>query len=308
MARATYTETECKSALNRVTNMGFGWSLNPYKGCVHACAYCYARANHSYLGLDAGTDFETKLFVKTNIVDVLRRELSARSWKRDEVAIGTSTDPYQPIEGKYRLTGGIISALADYATPAHIVTKSPLVIRDIAELARLNERAGVRVCFTITTLDPDVWRTMEPGTAPPHQRLRALRMLADAGIPAGIFLAPVMPRITDSEASLRAIFEGARDAGASFCWSSPLRLVAPVREHYFETIQRHYPDLMDRYQRNYRTPDSPREYREFIRERVNRLRAEYGLPGEGARPASPPHPVQLQLLESSRQPAPPGPH
>ena len=296
MARATYTEIECKSALNRVTNMGFNWSLNPYKGCVHACAYCYARANHSYLGLDAGTDFETKLFVKTNIVEVLRRQLANRTWKRDEVAIGTSTDPYQPIEGKYRLTSGIISALADYATPAHIVTKSPLVIRDIDELARLDERAGARVCFTITTLDDDVWRVMEPGTAPPRQRLRAMKMLADAGIPTGIFLAPVMPRITDSEDHLRAIFEAAASAGARFVWSSPLRLVPAVRDHYFATIEQHYPELLTRYARNYRTPDAPREYREFVRERIHRLRDEYGLPGEGARPTPAPVPTQLPLL------------
>ena len=296
MARATYTEIECKSALNRVTNMGFNWSLNPYKGCVHACAYCYARANHSYLELDAGTDFETKLFVKTNIVEVLRRQLANRTWKRDEVAIGTSTDPYQPIEGKYRLTGGIISALADYATPAHIVTKSPLVIRDIDELARLDERAGARVCFTITTLDDDVWRVMEPGTAPPRQRLRAMKMLADAGIPTGIFLAPVMPRITDSEDHLRAIFEAAASAGARFVWSSPLRLVPAVRDHYFATIEQHYPELYARYERNYRTPDAPREYREFVRERIHRLRDEYGLPGEGARPTPAPVPTQLSLL------------
>lgn len=296
MARATYTEIECKSALNRVTNMGFSWSLNPYKGCVHACAYCYARANHSYLGLNAGEDFESKLFVKTNIVGVLRRELASRSWKREEVAIGTSTDPYQPIEGKYRLTGGIISALADFSTPGHLVTKSPLVIRDIDELRRLQERAGVRVCFTITTLDSDIWRIMEPGTAPPRQRLRALKMLTEAGIPSGIFLAPVMPRITDSEEALRAIFEAASEAGATFCWSGPLRLIPPVRDHYFETIERNYPELLDRYRRNYRTPDTPAVYREFIRERINRLRQEYGLPSEGARPAPPPMPVQLPLL------------
>ena len=298
MARATYTEIECKSALNRVTNMGFSWSLNPYKGCVHACAYCYARANHSYLGLGVGSDFETQLFVKRNMVEVLRGELSSRNWKREEVAIGTSTDPYQPIEGKYKLTRGIISALADFGTPAHLVTKSPLVIRDIDELCRLHERAGARVCFTITTLDPDIWKQMEPGTSPPHQRLRAMKMLADAGIPTGIFLAPVMPRITDGEDHLRAIFEAASVAGASFVWSSPLRLVPAVRDYYFETIERHYPELLDRYQRNYRTPDAPGNYREFIRERIHRLRAEYGLPGEGARPQPTPSPIQLPLLSA----------
>ncbi|MEZ4625600.1 MAG: radical SAM protein [Thermomicrobiales bacterium] len=284
MARATYTEIECKSALNRVTNMGFNWSLNPYKGCVHACAYCYARANHSYLGLDAGTDFETKLFVKTNIVEVLRRQLANRTWKRDEVAIGTSTDPYQPIEGKYRLTGGIISALADYATPAHIVTKSPLVIRDIDEPARLDERGPARVCFTITTLDDDGPAGNGAGNRASRQRLRAMKMLADAGIPTGIFLAPVMPRITDSEDHLRAIFEAAASAGARFVWSSarsgsclPCAITIFPGRRSNSTVS----NSLTRYARNYRTPDAPREHREFVRERIHQLRDEYGLPGGG---------------------------
>jgi DNA repair photolyase len=303
MARATYTEIECKSALNRVQNMGFEWSLNPYRGCVHACAYCYARANHRYIGLNAGSDFETRLFVKTNIVEVLRRELARPGWKRDDVSIGTATDPYQPIEGKYRLTAGIISALADFATPAHIVTKSPLVIRDIDELCRLDERAGVKVCMTITTLDEATWRIMEPGTAPPKQRLRALKLLSDAGIPCGIFLAPILPRITDSEDAIRATMQAAKEAGASFVWSGPLRLAPDVREHYLATIATHYPELLDRYQRNYQTADAPKIYRDHIRERIHRIREEVGLGGERAKPARsqperPPMVLQLPLLSA----------
>lgn len=303
MTRATYTEIECKSALNRVQNMGFAWSLNPYRGCVHACAYCYARANHTYLGLNAGSDFETKLFVKTNIVERLRRELARPGWTREQVGIGTATDPYQPIEGKYRLTAGIISALADFATPAHIVTKSPLVIRDIDELCRLDERAGVRICMTITTLDDKIWRIMEPGTAPPRQRLRALKMLSDAGIPCGIFLAPILPRITDSEDAIRETMEAAKEAGASFVWSGPLRLAPDVREHYLATIAAHYPDLFDRYQRNYETADAPKVYRDHIRDRIHRIRAEVGLSGESAKPKVPqaeraPMVLQLPLLSA----------
>jgi DNA repair photolyase len=288
MTRATYTEIECKTALNRVTNMGFAWSLNPYRGCVHACAYCYARANHTYLGLNAGSDFETRLFVKTNIVEKLHQELARPGWKRDEVAVGTATDPYQPIEGKYRLTAGIISALADAATPANIVTKSPLVIRDIDELCRLDERAGVRLCMTITTMDDDIWRIMEPGTAPPKQRLRALKMLSEAGIPCGVYLAPILPRITDSEDSIRATMGAARDAGAGFVWSSGLRLAPDVREHYLVTIAAHYPGLLDRYEHNYRTAEPPAIYRDHIRERVRRIRAEFGFNGDEAKPVPKP--------------------
>ena len=305
MARATYAEIECKSALNRVTNMGFAWSLNPYRGCVHACAYCYARANHTYLGLNSGNDFETQLFVKTNFVEKLRQEMARPGWKREEVAVGTATDPYQPIEGKYRLTAGIISALADAATPANIVTKSPLVIRDIDELCRLDERAGVRVCMTITTVDEQTWRIMEPGTAPPKQRLRALKLLSEAGIPCGIYLAPILPRITDSEDSMRATMLAAKAAGAGFVWSSGLRLTPDVREHYFRTIAAHYPELLDRYERNYRTAEPPAIYRDHIRERFRRIRAELGFTGDEAKPKSPerlrnrePMVLQLPLLSA----------
>lgn len=284
MARATYEHIECKSALNKVQNMVFGWSLNPYRGCVHACMYCYARANHLHLGLNAAEDFETQLFVKTNFVDVLRRELARPSWKREEVAIGTATDPYQPIEGKYQLTKGAITALADFATPAHIITKSPLVIRDIEELRRLNERAGVRVCLTITTLDEKIWKAMEPGTAPPKQRIRALSMLAEGGVPCGIFLAPVMPRLTDSEDGIRALMQAAKDAGANFVWSGPLRLGADIRPIYLSAIEQHFPELLDKYERNYRTADAPMPYRDFLRARIHKIRDEVGLSGEGSRP------------------------
>ena len=284
MARATYELIECKSALNKVQNMGFGWSLNPYRGCVHACMYCYARANHLHLGLNAAEDFETQLFVKTNFVEVLRRELARPGWKREEVAIGTATDPYQPIEGKYQLTKGAVTALADFATPAHIVTKSPLVIRDIDELRRLDEQAGVRVCLTITTLDEAIWRVMEPGTAPPKQRIRALSMLATAGVPCGIFFAPVLPRLTDGEEAMRSLMQAAKDAGASFVWSGPLRLGADIRPIYLSAIEQHYPELLDRYERNYRRADAPMAYRDFLRARIHKIRDEVGLSGEGARP------------------------
>jgi len=298
MARATYTMTECKSAINRVNGMGFAWSLNPYRGCTHACAYCYARATHVHLGMNVGKDFESKIQVKTNMVEVLRRELARPGWKHEEIALGTATDPYQPIEGKLRITQGIITALADYSTPVNIVTKSPLVIRDIEELCRLEERAGVRVSMTITTLDEDVWRVMEPGTAPPKQRIRALKMLADAGIHCGVYIAPVMPRITDSEQSLRILIQAAKEAGASYIWAGPLRLAPDVREHYMETIAQSFPQLLDRYELNFARADAPMIYRNHLKEKINRIRAEFGFDSDEARPLpyrGPEKPAQMLL-------------
>ena len=169
-----YVETQAKSILNAVRGMGFGWSVNPYRGCVHGCHYCFARRYHTYLELGAGEDFTGVILVKVNAVAVLRAELSRRSWQPATVAVGTATDPYQPIEGRYRLTRGILEALADARTPASVITKGPMVIRDRDVLAAVRDRAGVTVCVSLTTLDRDRWRRLEPGTAPPHQRLRAV--------------------------------------------------------------------------------------------------------------------------------------
>src|SRR5882724_2718199 len=178
--RAEYREEPCRSALNRVKGMGFGWSLNPYMGCVHRCTFCYVRA------------FELRADrVKTNVAEVLRRELARRSWKGEVVAIGAATDPYQPAEGRYRLTRACLQAFADARSPCSIITRGPMIIRDLDVLRRAATRAEVDVTFSIPTLDTEIWRRTEPGTAPPRQRLRALRMLIDAGIDAGVGIAPV---------------------------------------------------------------------------------------------------------------------
>src|SRR6476646_6180083 len=181
MAKAAYIPSPCKSAINPVKGMPFKWSLNPYRGCVHACHYCYARATHAYFGLNADTDFETQIFVKSNIVEVLRRELARPSWGGDQIAIGTATDAYQPAEGQFRLTRGMLETLLAFRNPIGIVTKSTLILRDIELLAELARVAQVRVYFTITTLDRDLWRSVEPGTPPPFQRLAAMAKLNAAG-------------------------------------------------------------------------------------------------------------------------------
>src|SRR5215217_1534638 len=215
MARPEYRELPCKSALNRVSGMPFRWSLNPYRGCLHGCHYCYARATHPYLGLNADEDFATRIVVKTNMPDLLRRELGRRSWTQERVAIGTATDAYQPCEGRYRLTRRCLEALRDYDTPVSIVTKSTLILRDLDLLADLSQGPGATVYFTITTLDEAVWRLIEPGAPPPLKRLEVLRRLSEAGVPTGVFLAPILPGITDATDAIEAVAAAAKARGAA---------------------------------------------------------------------------------------------
>jgi DNA repair photolyase len=283
MAKVTYTETPCKSALNRVRGMPFSWSLNPYRGCTHSCHYCYARATHAHLGLNADEDFETRIVVKTNFPAILRAELGARSWRRDEVAIGTATDPYQPGEGRYRPMRGVLQALVDHRTPASIVTKSTLVLRDLDLLIALERVAGARVNFTITTLDYELWRAVEPGTPPPTKRLEVLRRLVDAGVPCGVYLAPILPGLTDSEASIDAVAAAAREHGATRFWAGPLRLAPLVKEHYLGWIQEFRPDLMPRYRRAYPRADAPRVYKDWLDARIAEVRARHGYGEDGSR-------------------------
>ncbi len=277
MIRAHYVEQPCKSALNRVSGMPFRWSLNPYRGCVHGCHYCYARATHAYLGLNAGEDFTTRIMVKTNMAEVLRRELRRPSWVRERVALGTATDAYQPCEGRYRITRGLLEALRDFDTPVSMVTKSTLVLRDRDLLVALAGLPGTRVNFTITTLDPVLWRLVEPGTPPPAQRLAVMRRLTDAGVPCGVYLAPVLPGLTDSEGSIAAIAEAARNHGATAFWAGPLRLAPLVKEHYLGFVAQTFPELLIRYERAYPGTDAPRSYCALLDERIARIRQRYGF-------------------------------
>ena len=299
MARVSYTAMPCKSALNRVRGMPFAWSLNPYRGCTHGCHYCYARATHTHLGLDAGLDFTQRIFVKSNVVHVLRGELAARSWRREEVAIGTATDPYQPGEGRFALMPGVLQAFVDFRSPVSLVTKSTLVWRDREKLANLQAVAGARVNFTITTLDPDIWRALEPGTPPPLKRLEIMRRLVDAGVPCGIFLAPVVPGLTDSPTALRDVAEAAHASGASWLWASPLRLAPLVKEHFLEWLGAYRPDLMPRYERGFRGSDTSPQYRAWLDRQVTQARLSAGfapdLPSRPRPTTTPPMTQQLAL-------------
>ena len=265
MGATQYHPTRCKSAVNKVTGMPFNWSLNPYRGCVHACHYCYARATHTYFGLNADEDFEREIFAKMNVAEALDKDLSRPSWKGESIAIGTATDAYQPIEGHLKLTRACLETLIRHRNPATVVTKSKLVARDIdlwQELARITEP---RVYFTITTLDDEIWRTAEPGTPPPSARLATLRKVSAAGIPTGVLMAPVLPGITDSEESIFSVARAVAEAGATTFAALPLRLDPFVREHYFGWVEQAYPDLLGRYQRSFLNRHTSTDYQERIK-------------------------------------------
>lgn len=249
--RATYREEPCRTALNRVTGMGFRWSLNPYMGCAHRCAFCYVRGFERRADRPSDDRYGANVRVKVNIVDVLRAELARRGWRREVVAIGAATDPYQPAEGRYRLTRGCIRVLAAARTPFSLITRGPLVVRDVDLLAEASRRAEVQVSVSIATLDPKLGAWLEPGVAPPHQRLRAVRTLTDAGIAAGVALAPILPGITDAPRDMAAVLAAAREAGATHAWSNVLNLRAGTREHFLSVLEREWPEQLEAYLRLY---------------------------------------------------------
>ena len=278
-ARVRYEEIACRSAVNRVKGMPFRWSLNPYRGCVHGCHYCFARRFHAYYDLNAGDDFTNIIFVKTNVATVLSEELSLRSWRREVVAVGTATDPYQPIEGKYRLTRGCLEAFVTWSSPIALVTKGTLIVRDVDVLAELSKRAEVTVCFSIITTDTQLARRLEPGTPPPAQRFRALRQLTDAGVNAGVLLAPVLPGITDDKANIEAVVTAASDHGARFLSPIMLNLKPGTKEHYLEFIETRYPHLRADYGRLFPGTYPPAWLVANMKERVADLNAQVGLAG-----------------------------
>jgi DNA repair photolyase len=231
---------------------GFRFTVNPYRGCTHACSYCFARPTHTYLGLDADRDFERRIVVKVNAVSRLRSELDPRRWQGDLIAMGTNTDPYQRAEGKYRLTRGIIEVLSEAGNPFSILTKSTLVLRDLDLLARAARRTSVRVNLSIGTLDEDVWRATEPGTPHPRRRVRAVEQLNAAGVPCGVLVAPVLPGLSDSEEQIEAVTRACVEAGAPSISTVLLHLRPGVREVFFERLAATHPHLLDDYRRRYR--------------------------------------------------------
>jgi DNA repair photolyase len=275
---ARYQEVTCRSALNRVKGMPFSWTLNPYRGCTHGCHYCFARRYHVQFEVDTDDEFASVILVKRNFVEVLARELDRPSWTRELVALGTATDPYQPIEGHYRLTRRTIEALARAATPAGLVTKGPMIVRDRDVLADLTRAAGCTVYVSVPTVDDDAWRTLEPGTAHPLQRLRAVRELVDAGIDAGVLMAPIVPGFSSSRAKLERTIKAIADHGARFVGANVMYLQDGTRDHFMRFLAREFPSMTPKYELLYAEGKYPPErYRKEVKGMVRALQDRYGL-------------------------------
>jgi len=295
--RTEFREEPCRTALNRVQGMPFSWSLNPYMGCAHRCTFCYVRAFEERAGRPGDGRYGQSLRVKTNIVEVLRKELGRRSWKGDVVAVGTATDPYQPAEGIYRLTRGCLEALAEAGNGFTLLTRGPMIVRDVDVLVEASRRAEVSITFSISTLEGDVWRRTEPGTAPPLQRLRALRTLVEAGIKAGVAVAPIMPGLNDSEEHIEAIVAAAREAGATHLWCRPLQLKPGTKEHFLGSLGREWPEHLAMYEMLYERPNLPSATAREMVARVEALVERYGITDRRVRPIRPEMgPAQLVLF------------
>ena len=295
--RAEYREEPCRSALNRVKGMAFAWSLNPYTGCVHRCTFCYVRAFELRADRPPDDRYGRSIRVKVNIAEVLATELARPSWRRESVAIGAATDPYQPAEGRYRLTRACIEALGKAATPFSIITRGPMIVRDVDVLAEAARRADVSVTFSVPTLDVEVWRRTEPGTAPPRQRLRALKALVDAGIKASVGLAPILPGLSDRPEQLAEVVKAARAAGATGVWANLLFLRPGTKEHFLDALARDWPEELARYEELYgdRAYPAPAVV-EPVREQVRALAREHGIRDRRrVRLEPPPEPEQLTL-------------
>lgn len=270
---ASYQEIEVRSAVAAVKGMPFRWALNPYRGCTHAYEYCYARKYQRHLELGAGDDFSSLILVKTNLPGVLRRELRKPSWAREGVAVGTATDPYQPIEGHYRITRRCLEVLCESRTPFSIVTRGPMVLRDRDLLVRATAGAGCRVFMSVPAVDEDVWTRLEPGTARPAQRLRAVRQLADAGVETGVLMMPLVPGISTSRTHILRTVEAIHRAGVPFAGFTLARLDEGVKAHFLAFLAREYPSLVSGYERLYGSSShATRNYQASVRRLVAEAR------------------------------------
>jgi DNA repair photolyase len=294
---AEYRLEPCKSALNAVRGMPFKWSLNPYMGCVHRCTFCYVRHFEQRADRPSDDRYGRSIRVKVNVAEVLREELSRATWQRECVSIGAATDPYQPAEGRFRLTRACLAELAAAWTPFSIITRGPLVVRDVDVLQEASARADVSVYFSLPTFDERVWRTTEPGTAPPRSRLEAVRRLASAGIDVGVGMAPILPGLSDRPEQLAEVVSAARAAGARSIWASVLHLRPGTREHFLEALARDWPEEVGRYEqlfaeRAYLPASVARPLQEVVREAVRGTPVRH-VPSPKRRSA--PDPPQLRL-------------
>jgi DNA repair photolyase len=263
--------------------MPFNWTLNPYRGCTHACHYCFARRYQTQFELGPDDHFSSVIFVKVNLVDVLRSELDKPSWHREQVAVGTATDPYQPIEGHYKLTRRSLEALLAGRTPIGLVTKGPMVVRDADLLAEMGRRCGSTVYMSVPTIDDAAWRMLEPGTAPPLQRLRAVRQLRDAGVNAGVLMAPVVPGFTTQPAKLEATIKAIADHGAAFMGANLMYLKGGTRDHFMGFLAKEFPDMVTSYNRLYAGAYASSEYVKAVRGMIDTLQQRYDVRGRRPR-------------------------
>jgi DNA repair photolyase len=297
-----YREEPCRSALNRVKGMRmFNWSLNPYMGCAHQCTFCYVRAFEKRADRPSDDRYGASIRVKTNIAEILRKELARPRWNHQLVAIGAATDPYQPAEGRFRLTRACLEALRDAANPLAIITRNPQIVRDIDVLADASRRAKVTVTFSVPTLDRRIWQTTEPHTPPPEKRLQALTRLVEAGIEAGVGMAPILPGLSDRPELLRDVVRAARDAGATSIWTNVLYLRPGTREHFLDHLARDWPELAPSYERLYEgRAYLPNKTTEPIRHEVADLRDRFGIADRRVvrpLPARPPSTADQSQLE-----------
>ena len=294
--QARYQEVTCRSALNPVEGMPFKWTLNPYRGCTHGCHYCFARRYHVQFEMNSDDEFASVILVKHNIVDVLRRELDRPAWAREQVALGTATDPYQPIEGYYKLTRQSIQALALGRTPIGLVTKGPMVVRDIDVLGELSRAADCTICMSVPTVDEEAWRILEPGTAHPLQRLRAVRDLVDAGLNAGVLMAPIVPGFSSSRSKLERTVKAIADHGARFVGCNVMYLQDGTRTHFMKFLAREFPSMVPRFEKLYVKKYPPDSYRKEVQAMVKVLQSRYGL-DKRERAAREPGPAEIEAPE-----------
>lgn len=285
----TFYEVRAKSIINRVpeaSRVPFRWTINPYRGCTHGCYYCFARNTHTYLGLDYGEDFNSQIVVKVNAADRLRRELAARSWRGEHIAMGTNVDPYQRAEGRYRLMPGILEALRDFSNPFSILTKGSLILRDLDLLGECATVTDVGANVSVGFVDRDIWRAVEPGTPSPQKRLEVCSKLNRVGVGCGVLMAPILPFLTDSPEQLAATVEAIAESGAGHVAPIVLHLRPGAREWYMGWLSKNHPELMVRYERLYgRGSYAPRAYQDEITGRVHDVAARLGIGRTGPRGA-----------------------
>ena len=293
-----YREEPCRSAPNRVKGMMFEWSLNPYMGCAHRCTFCYVRAFERRADRPSDDRYGRSIRVKINVAEVLTRELARPTWEGASIVVGAATDPYQPAEGRYRLTRSCLGVLAAASNPFSIITRGPMIVRDVDVLQEASRRAKVSITISIPTLDDDVWRKSEPSTAHPRQRLRAIKELSDAGIDARVGMAPILPGVSDRPEQLAEVVRAAREAGATGIWANVLFLKAGTREHFLESLAEHWPEQLPLYERLYAGGRAylPGAETKPVRAEVARLVREHGIRDRRRVRLEPPaEPEQLAL-------------